>query len=538
MLNVSRLSLAICVLLLGPLAHAQEIHPPQPTHVPADITVSITQEQAKSFRKAFKTLAEEARTTFVSEGQPLKAEMPPEAHPDLKPRGQSLTSLAQRMAAYYGYDADHSGTVRVLRKRYEDPEDTPEITLLECAEAIREITQTINTFSPHLQRGALENSPAIGNLLLSFTPEEIQALADKEHGLPVAVLSPEQQQAIQQLILFFYVQLPTDSVSGKLIPIDQASKGDPQFCWRDINELHFSGKVRFASSSLFGYELSNASIGKAAFTVLSKPGLLDPQGASLVVNSLTVQNGVYQIPPAPDPTDPSGAKAATKPVNLPECSSLGQIVERLNARAGGHPTMVVDAALAPKRACIFGEQFTPPDRLLYALADLYGLRVVTDEKGRLCLTRPAVQAPSDFTGLYQMVQWVLPAPLLRAQQRYGPRKPSPLRIAAVRHLRTIIEPKLPKAKDGRLPLSALSSRENAALATALMADVFASLSETLTRPVPPSVIRFHELRLTGGPYEEDGRRKFQLFLAFPTANGAGLISGPGVGNMNFPQQQN
>ena len=265
---------------------------------------------------------------------------------------------------------------------------------------------------------------------------------------------------------------------------------------------------------------------------------------------IKTQDGLYALRDQPDLTDPvpQGNKKQTPTFG----SSLAETVDRLNRRPGSHPPMLVDAALAPKRAAVFGEEFTPPKQLLQALAQLYGLRVETDDKERKHLTRRQVLAPDNYAGLYQAAQGVLPDPLLRAY-RMHPGRPTPLYTAAVQELRTVIEPKIDQSlrarvtgsgvkgdkappTPGHVPLSSLTGRENSALAVALTAEALPEVEAALLQPLPPAFSRFDQSRLTGGFYQDEGKRKFQLAFAFPTLDGKGLTSGPVVSNLNFPEQ--
>ena len=217
----------------------------------------------------------------------------------------------------------------------------------------------------------------------------------------------------------------------------------------------------------------------------------------------------------------------------PVSASLDQILTRLNSRAGAHPPMVVEDYLAPKRATVFGEQYATPPQVMQVLADVYGLRVKTEDTGRLRLTRRYADPPLDMGGLYGAIEQALPDPALRAYNAHPDVRLSPLRVAAVREIRTAAEPKIKAAKDGHAALSTLSEKEKAALATVLMLDVLQNLGQSFQGGAPDAITRFDELRLTGGPYEDEGKEKFSLTLDFPNADGKALIPGPGVGNMAY-----
>ena len=228
------------------------------------------------------------------------------------------------------------------------------------------------------------------------------------------------------------------------------------------------------------------------------------------------RNGKYVLSDKPDPTDPPPASTPEKPLP-PVNTALDQILTRLNSRAGTHPPMVVEDYLAPKRVTVFGEQYAPPQQVLQALADVYRLRVKTESTGRLRLTRRYVDPPLDIGGLYGALEQALPDPVLRAYNAHPDVRLSPLRVAAVREIRTAAEPKIKAAKDGHVALSTLPEKEKTALATILMLDVLQNLGQSFRGGTPEALTRFDQLRLTGGPYKDkdEGKQKFESDAGLP-----------------------
>lgn len=539
------LSVSLLLLLLILPVSAE---PPSGTFV-----AHLTSKQAASFDLVFTSLAQETHTAIVIEDQPLKTILAPGSVPATPEKGEALSTLLPRIAAAYDYDvsplADNSppGRVFLLTKRFTDPNDLPDVTLAEVSQSFTDIGSLIEPYDPHLSMGLSESAPPMRDFLLSLTPAQMLAMVDKEHGLPVGSLTPPQQEAIQKFMMFFCVQVPNRSLKPVLEQVGRAGQSDPEFCRRDINDLT-QHKTPFAPLLLFGYEAPDAS-GKRKFGVLNRQGEISQQGGATIMHYMTIQDGLYAFPDRPDSTNPvpQGNKKPAPTLG----STLAEIVGRLNRRPGSRPPVLVDAALAPKRAAVFGEEFTSPKRLLQALAELYGLHVDTDEKERSHLTRRHVLAPDDYAGVYQAAQGALPDPLLRAY-RMHPGQPSALGTAAVRELRAVIEPKIDQSlrarataggvKDksapapGQVRLSSLTGRENSALAVALAAQALPDVEQALLRPLPPVYSRLDQLCLTGGFYQDGGKRKFQLAFAYPSADGKGLASGPGVSNLNFPAQ--
>lgn len=324
-------------------------------------------------------LAQQTHTTLVVEDQPLKSSLDAAKAPKVSVGGEAFSTLLPKIAAAYDYDvlplenASVAGRVFLLKKRFTDPNDLPDVTLAECNEALKNIADLIAPFNPHFTQGGIEKTPAMRDFLLSLTPAQIQGLGDKEHGLPVASLDLPQQQVVQLLLQFFYVQMPTRDLPSLMQQIKSATESDPQFCQHDINDLYSTKSPRFLSLNLFGFELPQAIVGgkKATprFTILSQPKGLTQKGGALIVNASTVQDGLFILPEGPDPSDP--IQTGEKPV-LPVLfgSTLSEILNRLNHKPNNQFSMSVDPILASKRAAVFGEENAPPGQVLQALGQL------------------------------------------------------------------------------------------------------------------------------------------------------------------------
>jgi len=548
--NTIHSSLSLSLLMLAPLPHLIWAQPataspvnaasasvPSAEHFPAGIKVQITDKQAHSFHEALSALAQQAHVTFVVEAEPLHLTLGPTTRIDLTPDGEPLSSLVPKVAAAYDYEATRSGSVFLLTKRFSDPADIPDVTLAECSQAMDDVALILAPFDPHFKRGQIEKSPAIQDLLSSLTPEQMAALQDKQHGLAVASLPPNQQQGVEQLVLFLYVQLPLGNTTSAMQQVKSVSQGTPVFCRRNFSDVApGASKVGLGDIHLFGIKFLDISAGKVSFIPLSKPNNISSSQGAIAVTWSGFTNG-KAILSDNDPTDPPPpalpvphSGAAVTAVNS---ETLREVVARLNVGTASKPKLAVDAALAPKRVAVFGEQFTPPLRIFDALAELYGLRVRhSDDEKSLRLARRLFQVPLTPEGISLAIQALMPAPLIRARQNYLGRQPAPLHIAAVRALRTVIEPKLKASKTGRVSLSELSSRENMALATALMADTARTLEDAFSQPFPPGVLNPNILRLAGTIQEQNGRRTIDLHLALPSLESKDtLVMGPGVGNM-------
>jgi len=506
-----------------------------------DPVIQITPQQTSSFAPSFTALAQQAHVTVVAGDQPLHLTLTPQAIAGLKLNkdGEPLSVLLPRLAAAYDYDVQPSGKAFLLKKRYTDAADLPSVTVKECALALEEASRYAENFDPHIPLEKMGGTSVISDLVYSLTPEQIQALGDAKRGVPVASLSPVQQQEMQQFVMHFYVQRAIKDLPAALSALNHAAAADPRFGWRFFPKMN---------ARLFGFD---APFGYQGFQILSRPdqvtvhigismGISHPQGEG---EPPTTPQTAMQLTPAPDPTDPLPVPANAPKPAPPVSSSLAEIVARLNARAadaqkGDGLQVSVEPYLAPKQATVFGEAWATPRQELAALADVYGLRVFTGEKeqgqDRLRLTRLTAPVPLDLIGLHASILQSLPGPLVRAYRMHESFSLSPFFVPAVRQIRAAAEPKLRASKGGRVALSALPEPAGRALSSLLMLDAMASLGCWVEADPPDMITRFNDVHLGGGLYEENGIKKLTLSLLLPKSDDPNnLMPGPAVGNLNY-----
>ena len=539
-----------------------------------DPRVQITPAQASTFFSAFTALAQQAHVMVVAEDQPLHPALTPQAIAELKldKDGEPLSTLLPKLAAAYDYEVQPSGKAFLLKKRYTDAADLPSVTVKECALGLTEMNGYADNFNPHLVLGLPDRSPAIRDLIYSLTPEQIEAMGDIHRGVPVTSLSPVQQQEVWQFLLHLYVQTAITDLPNTVGAINRVAATDPRFSWRDLASISsplFVRQYPQTNASLFGYDATLAN-GKPVFVTMSKPSQVkgDLDGVIRLSFGSQVMDREAGAPPAEAPpeehqiepgdlTDPVPAPANAPPPASPISSSLGDILTQINIRAAGLKgdglKVTVEPYLAPKRATVFGEEATTPRQEVAALAEVYGLRVFTDEKegghDRLRLMRQTARVPLDMSALHDSLLQSLPDPLVRAYRMHptyvpfnfnAPRSPipsglSPLLVYAVRQIRTAAEPKIRASKDGRVALSALSEQEGRAFAIVLMADALDSLRGLLTADLPKELTHFSDLRLSGGLHDDqDGKKRLTLLLALPNPNDPSTLqAGMGVGEINY-----
>ncbi len=554
-------ALLFLLLLLLPLAFSS---PAWSQAAAPDPRIQITPAQASTFFAAFTALSQQAHVTIVAEDQPLHPALSPQALAGLKLNkdGELLSTLLPKLAAAYDYDVQPSGKVLLLKKRYTDAADLPSVTVKGCALGLAEMSGYAENFNPYIPLGFPDRSPVLSDLIYSLTPEQLDAMKDPKRGVPVAALSPVQQQEVWQYLLHLCVQTAVTNLPSKVGAINRIAATDPQFSWRDCTQFGnslFARHYAYSNTRLFGYDATLAG-GKPIFVTMSKPDQIKVSSDGSIGISRHQEGEQLPTPAegqfAPgDVTDPAPVPRNAPPPAPPVSASLADLLTRLNARAadglkGDGLKVTVESYLAPKRATVFGEEAATPRQELDALADLYGLRVFTDEKqkgqDRLRLTRQTAQVPLDASALHTSLLQSLPDPLVRAYRMHPTVRPfdpdspipyglSPLLVYAVKQIRTAAEPKIRASKDGHVALSALSEQEGRAFAVTLMADPLDSLSGLLTADPPKELTQFNDLRLTGGLQNDpDGKKRLTLLLALPNPNDPSTLqAGIGVGGMNY-----
>lgn len=493
--------------------------------------VHLDQAAARTFKTALQALATQAHVAFVAEGTPLQPVLPPQAVPDLCVTMSAETAV-QKVAAAYDYDAERQGDIFLLRKRYTNPHELPDVTLEECTLAMADVVKVLSALSPHLQPGRDHslNEPLVFDFVRTLTPDQFQSL--QSETLRVLDLSPQQRELVLRSTLYYYVQSPADDAENALRLIKQASQ----------TALYMKNP---RSRGGFGYEFRPSS-SHMYFMPFDEGG------------PLPTING-NPLPPTPEPD------RRTWKAEVP--TTLGEVVAALNRRVG--PRMAVDAALAAKPVTIIGARIIPTEKVLSAMAQVYGLRVKTENEILLRLTRRALRLPTDVWALSVSVRRALPPSLLRAvqdgereKQNASPTDPDALRkwnderytmpyferevrlsllpdtrrAEAARRLRAAYEQRQTKKGVFNLvPLVGLSETERSAFGIFLVMKFLEVVRSRLQASPPAYLSRFDELYVFGGPYQDkaSGGQKFALFLGFYNPNTKKLQLSVGSSGMAY-----
>lgn len=509
---------ALLLLLSGPAGALDKAPVPDPV-------ILLTPSQAASFASAFTELSRQAHVMVVAEDQPLHRTLSPLTAAGLKlnRNGEPLSALLPKLAAAYDYNAQLSGKAFLLKKRYTDAADLPSVTLKECALGMEEIVRYADQFDPHFPGGEIDDSPAMKDLIYSLTPT--QDAASDTGAVAAATLTPERQEELAQFLRHFYVQRAVMQLPHVVEEMNRYAAADPRFSWQYFTPLPTKPRI-------FGYDALDHAMPFRGLLKSDMITLRQGDGPEMTQTAFLFER---------DPTIPAPRPANTPEPAPPVSSSLAQIITRLNTRSTDGLKVTVESYLAPKQATVFGEEAATPRQELNALADVYSLRVLTEEKekgrDRLRLTRLTAQVPLTVLALHESILQALPDPLIRAYLVWGGANDlrcPPLMISAVKQIRTAAEPKIRTSKDGKVALSSLSEQEGRAFAILMTLDALNPLEQWLHPAPPEEFTRFNDLWIQTTLYEQGGKKMMGFSVMLPGANGSThLRPGIGVGEIKY-----
>lgn len=521
---------AFCLLLSIPgAAHAQASGAATP-----DLVVHLTRAQATRFQDALDALAAQAHVAIVAEGAPLHPALTGKDVPDL-PANTPLSTAVTKIAAAYDYSAERQGGVFVLKKRYTDPEDLPDVTLDECRQSLDDVLRVLDAFNPHLFISIRE--PLSDRLAMDFvktlTPEQERAMQAK--NLHYTDLTPGQQALIVRTILYETVQMQADGFQGLQDIFAQAPKS----------------VIRTQAQGRKGVFLE--------YTQTERRDPLYPNFQRLAWASLT-----FEAPLADGEAPPPARPVAQSPPA--RGATLGEVVDGLNAALGRkaqEAPMAVEAALRAKPVTAAGLGNAAPLDALRALAAVYGLRIGASDRGGPLLERASSSAPRALPDLPQALRAALPAPLLRAMhdgqpvpphslpmpklapdappaqweaafQKYAQddkenearkkqyrMRPAYIKAEAGHRLVAALRPALLRAgADPRLPVSSLDEGTRDLLGLYLMVGVMDILNDGFLKPGQEWMTAdYNQMVIRGKPYVDPnwpgGRPDHSLFMKIP-----------------------
>lgn len=549
---------AFCALCVGGASRSTGIRS-APAAPPPAATVSLTPAQAGSFEDALKALAAQGKVGFVAEGIPLRPHMPKSKVPPALSGELSLEAAVDQLAEFYDYEVARRDDLFVLKKRYSDPADLPGVTREEYTLALQDIVRLLSTHGPHPP--LTTNTAFVLDFAKSVTPEQQEAMRDK--GLLVSALTPAQQAQLWRMELNSAIEIPLRGIKDALFRLRQT----PTIVLR---------KGKLAGQTGFGYE----------FVDTYKRTVFWPINGGFDVSAIyTGADSQDKERQDKERRDAQGLPLLSA-VNWTAERTLAGVVSGLNARAGSatDKPLVVDAALAAKPITLVGAGTIAPARILTALADVYGLRITTDEDGTQHLTRRAARAARTVADLPENVRRLFPEPLIRAlhiadvenlrerqiQLRIISRNPKTPQDERVRvdqehdrlgeqaerwttvspalglksglRLRASVEPRLetPDKASRAVAVGTLGAAEQSAFALSLIAgsqtDIVQTLSSFFHQEPNPVLTHWDNAYLQCGPYQQGEKQMYEVKVSVTRTNAdssTDTFTG-GITGINYP----
>ena len=545
----------------------------------------LTTTEAGEFHQAVMALAEQGHVAVVAEGVPLHPHLSVQEAAKLE-GPLSLDDAVKAVANAYDYSSQREGNVYVLKKRYSDPDDLSVLTPAECSHALALLQQVAEPFNshslvtkiqflappgPHLRRDQVRIlDPPVDAFVASLTADQ---KADMEKNkLFVSSLSQPQKALARQIRLALYVQTPMDLIA-LLLPLSEQARQSAIFCWQNTP----------SAQHVFGYALLEK---RGDQSVLRFHALSHSTGSE-DFNSYSFDTQ----PAGPDPTDPGSishqpetgaAQTLADAIASLNARSGGAIHANVDPAVAAKPVTIAGAGNASAGQIL---------QALADVYGLRLVNSTPGGPATSTLTLPDILPPSELAELPSSLRQAFPEPFARAthldkivadeQQFYNfwqtPRYPkhsgqvpspsgaeetpaeleqamlqrkrensgnvefnaglehieqakatlSALRNAAIRRLRTLIEPKLQAHPNG-IAISDLGEQEHDALATIFLVEAAQAAGDLITQKVPDTALHFDQAVLSGGIHEDAQPPVFEVQFHIPNPAGGLEIDGGGI----------
>lgn len=496
------------------------------------------------FAADLEILSQRLGVAFVAEGKvfPVTQEKPkPTLNEKLSPE-----EAVREVADYFDYSAVRKGDVFLLRKRYTNPEDLPDVSAAECRSGMKAISKILAAFNPRVSKGEAGYEP-MADIAGMLSIEQLEQLS--KNGLPVSELTAAQRNEVQRLALKFYIQYDADAIEKALGFLDTRNPADPIFHWQTVMDVY-----------AFGYDTRSVNLNKMLFINVSDTDKIAvyPNGGTARRKSVHTRNGV--VVPSSDPTDPAGIPESTKFFlddihHSAHSASLSQSLSALNKRADNKVVYKVDPACASKRVTLIGTDKLPAEELVNSLAEVYGLRLAHNEDSSVVVKLPMIVEAKSLSDIGRSVRSAIPDPIYRAMRSrtsYSPTsrplpepfvsltdyslKESDMHHAALRMFLYLAEPQVKSQKAEKLALSRMGTRARNLFEYTSTAVTFAKACWIADRSDPPYITDFDHITLTGGLYRnDDGKKSFSLYFSYRDPKTGEQRQGDGFSTIGIPQ---
>jgi hypothetical protein len=418
--------------------------------------------------------------------------------------------MVSQLAEKYDYTAEIVDNVVLLQKRYTLPEDIPCVTLAEYLASMEDAVRILGTLSPRSPQD-IQASIYVRNIVNSLNSEQIQAM---ERGtLSYSSLTTAQKRFVSDMAFFVYAGLPRERAEASHFLLQRSARGR-----------------LILSDETFAMNVVSLEI--------------------IEINGMPSKRPLGTIAPEAQGDDASERRALQA---LSPHATLSDAVRLFNARkmnSSGDPAIIVDSLLAEKPLLVEGDtRRLSSRRFADSVARLYGLRVVTQNEGKLRITRRTWRGGAITPqNLSQAIRQSLPDPLLRAIRDGQAEKlvaemkkrseagdfqgfnrimaerdavqaiPGEMVVRTRKALVAVVTQRVKSAADG-VPVKELAPRERSALAFSFMSDFLMVLDGQIKSEAPEWITRLNSASLTGKIQEDRGTRYAQVGFVTSLPNG-------------------
>ena len=543
--------------------------------------VRLAPANAQTLADALRSMSAQAGVAFVAEGKPFRAR---NSAPPLLPviskwpeSGLPLDDAVSQIAAAYDYDVERNGKVFLLRKRYTNPADLPDVTADELRLMLRDVVRAASGLpAPVAEMPSSEerNAPFTAAFYKTLTPDQIKRLSGNAAGsqyASVSEFSPAQKQILHDLVVSRHIQKAVGEAQQAQAALRECDQKTTAF-----------GRVLQQSLPPYVSPDAKAPENPPTQTVSALCCIVRENGKTVFVPfapdgrlrfRFTNRKIFYRTPQ--DDTDfaaPTPADFDRNHVLLPFPEETGTDTYTLHAQAlkawagQNAPTFSPQNALAAKSVTVVGIDKSDSKALWRAAGAVYGLHVFrAADNGPLLMQRPRAYVARDLAGLDAAAFSAFPAPLIRlyrgalqAEEAVQMSKPSglepppgaseavkanllvskkqnartmaalfaPARLknALLHRFRVLLEPCLTPENDNRVLYQYLSQQAHDLWTLLLCADCLGNASEIENQTLPSTITDFDNGQLSASLFSGFGTTEPFLHFIFSVSDEKGFHS--------------
>jgi hypothetical protein len=484
--------------------------------------------QSRTLAGALAELAARSNVSFIVEGVPLRSEMSDDSLKEIAAT-TSLLSRIHKIAKTFDYSVINQGNVYGLQKRYTDPRDLPVLSSEEVALETTRALSVIDRFCPH--ESAAEHRSAGQRFVEELSTPNLRSLMNND--LKFVSLNSAARQSAMQLA----THESLNSSRGLLAEADSYLGPQSQsvvFKWEMPADFLYHTPIfesKTPAQPFFGFHISSRSYTDPKYFVPLSGMYAKYSGFR--GGTIYLEFHFADTPEVKDFSDPSAPESDISSTDM-HAITLQQAVAVFNTDSKGLQSISIDAGLESKTVMIIGSQHATLLQNIQMIATLYGLGVKAGSSNghhTYRLTMPLFTMPTQYADIQESLQSTVPVSLYRelhlgelvtnsvedprdkhdpnqdteesidelkaAMQKARSQKgfdisvdltsvPSKIHIAAIAHLRRLVEPKLKPSANTEISLMSLDRESKDAFATTAFTGLLTGLAtSTLSSPTKP-----------------------------------------------------